>query len=145
MRATDIRNVACVAAFAVAGCGGPAERSSTAESKPEVSAKSDTVVAAEVATPMMVEGFQVVRVVVRNTGYTPDRIRLVAGTPAKIVFVQQANSHCAAQIQIPDFGVPVTDLPQGKETVVQFSPERPGTYTFTCGMDMLRGTIVVTS
>jgi len=100
---------------------------------------------APAATPMMAGGYQVVRVIVRNTGYEPDRIRLTAGTPAKLVFVQEATSHCASQIRIPGLGVPVTDLPQGQETVVEISPDQPGTYTFTCGMDMLRGTIDVTS
>jgi plastocyanin len=126
---------------ALAGCGGgPQERGADRAGRPAAAAP-----AAEPARPMAVGGWQVVRVVVRDTGYEPDRIRLEAGVPAKIVFVQEATSRCAAQIRIPDLGVQVTDLPRGEETIVEFTPRTPGTYSFTCGMDMMRGTIIVAS
>lgn len=127
--------------FAGAGCGAPQEGPPPAASGGgEVGAPAG---GAPAAVPMKVEGYQVVRVVVRDTGYTPDRIRLQAGVPVKMVFVQESTSHCAAQIMIPAMGVPATDLPPGKETVVEFSPAEAGTYAFTCGMDMLRGTLEV--
>jgi plastocyanin domain-containing protein len=34
-------------------------------------------------------------------------------------------------------------VPQGKETAVEFTPDKEGEYTFMCGMDMLKGTIIV--
>lgn len=142
---------AMCALFAGAGCGAPEGQSSAApapaaaaggaaaSAPPTAGTGSETAA----AVPMKVAGYQVVRVIVRDTGYTPDRIRLEAGVPVKMVFVQEATSHCAAQIMIPAMGVPVTDLPPGKETVVEFSPAEAGTFAFTCGMDMLRGTLEV--
>ena len=133
------------AAFGLLGCG---NRNGQSESsaKAEAPAATEAVAVAETAAmPMKVDGYQVVRVIVRNTGFEPARIELQAGVPAKFVFVQEGDSHCAAQVQIPELGVPTTDLPEGQETVVEFSPEQAGTYTFTCGMNMMKGTILVSS
>lgn len=130
----------CVIALGIAGCGGT--------DAGDVAAKTADAPAgggAAPAVPMEAGGYQVVRIVVRNAGYEPASIRLKAGVPAKLVFVQEADSHCAAQVQIPAFGVPVTDLPAGRETVVEVTPKEAGTFSFTCGMDMLRGTILVAS
>ena len=41
----------------------------------------------------------------------------------------------------PDFGIR-TFLPAHQVTPVQFTPVRPGTYEFTCGMGMVRGRLV---
>jgi plastocyanin domain-containing protein len=133
---------ALIASTVLPGCGSePAKRETAVPPKSEPAPAPVTTA----AVPMKAEGYQIVRVIVRNTGYEPDRIQLEAGTPAKVVFVQEATSHCASQIQIPELGVPVTDLPEGRETVVEFSPEQAGTYTFTCGMNMMKGTILVGS
>ena len=133
---------ALVTMSALLGCGSePAKRETAVTPEPGPAPVPVTTA----AMPMRVDGYQIVRVVVRNTGYEPDRIQLEAGTPAKVVFVQEATSRCASQVQIPGFGVPVTDLPEGRETVVEFSPEQAGTFTFTCGMNMMKGTILVSS
>ncbi len=147
MKTTIVRIAACVAALALTACG----RESGKDAEPQPDASSAAQPGAEstepsvVAAPKIVDGYQVVRVIVRNTGYEPDKIHLQAGMPAKLVFVQRADTQCASQIQIPSLGVPVTDLPQNKETVVEFSPKEAGMFTFMCGMDMMRGTILVTS
>jgi plastocyanin domain-containing protein len=43
---------------------------------------------------------------------------------------------------IPDFQI-ARDLPLNKETAIEFTPKRPGDYSFTCGMNMFRGVIQV--
>jgi len=35
------------------------------------------------------------------------------------------------------------DLPAHETTPVEFTPDKPGEFTFTCGMNMLRGKLVV--
>lgn len=91
------------------------------------------------------DGTQEVRIYVRNEGYSPSNIELQEGVPARLIFVQEGTSRCAEQVQIPAFGVERTDLPEGQETVVEFTPDESGRFTFICGMDMLEGTIVVRS
>jgi plastocyanin len=88
---------------------------------------------------------QVVTVTVTDMGYSPASIELKAGVPAKVVFKQTTDSQCLSQIKINDFGIAATDLPLNQETTIEFTPGQTGTYSFTCGMDMARGTIIVAS
>jgi plastocyanin domain-containing protein len=88
---------------------------------------------------------QVVHVTVTPHGYDPSTIQLKAGVPTRIVFKQTSDSECLSQVKIPDFGVEATNLPLNKETAIEFTPNASGNFTFTCGMEMTRGTIVVAS
>lgn len=88
---------------------------------------------------------QVVNITVDSTGYHPDTVTLKAGVPARLVFNRKTESFCAWQVQIPAFDVPPTDLPLNEDHAVAFTPTESGTYTFTCGMGMLKGTVLVES
>lgn len=81
-----------------------------------------------------------VRIVVRG-GYAPATVRVASGHPVRLVFDRQESSGSSEELVIPDFGVR-RFLPPHQETVVEVTPEAPGTYDFTCGMGMLRGRIV---
>lgn len=37
----------------------------------------------------------------------------------------------------------MNDLPAFRTTPIEFTPEEPGEYTFTCGMNMMRAKLVV--
>ncbi|MEM8558043.1 MAG: cupredoxin domain-containing protein, partial [Bacteroidota bacterium] len=76
-------------------------------------------------------------------GYDPISIELQAGVPARLVFTRTIESACAEEIQAPDFAVPVTDLPLGEPVAIEFTPDEAGTFSYVCGMDMMRGTVVV--
>ncbi len=41
-----------------------------------------------------------------------------------------------------DFGI-ARDLPAFKTTSIDFTPDTSGEFTFTCGMNMMRGKLVV--
>ena len=41
-----------------------------------------------------------------------------------------------------DFGI-ARDLPAYKTTPVEFTPDKAGEFVFTCGMNMLRGKLIV--
>jgi plastocyanin domain-containing protein len=86
-------------------------------------------------------GVQEVTVTVRG-GYEPATIRVRRGTPVRLVFDRQETSSCSEEIVLGDFGIR-RFLPAFARTSVEFTPDRPGTYEFTCGMSMLRGKLVV--
>jgi Cu+-exporting ATPase len=86
---------------------------------------------------------QVHRIEVTDDGYAPASIQLKAGVPTELIFNQKSKQHCVSQVQAPDFGVPVTDLPFGKETTLRFTPQKEGSFKWACGMDMMSGTILV--
>jgi plastocyanin domain-containing protein len=86
-------------------------------------------------------GAQEVTVVVRG-GYTPGAVHVRKGTPVRLVFDRQETSGCSEEVVIPDFGIR-RYLPANQKTAVELTPDRAGTYEFTCGMGMLRGQLTV--
>ena len=84
---------------------------------------------------------QEVRVTVRD-GYDPARILVRANLPVRLVFRRQEVAGCSDTVLLPEWGI-ARRLPAGEDTAVEFTPRIPGEYGFTCGMQMMRGTIVV--
>ncbi len=60
----------------------------------------------------------------------------------RLVFDRREDSSCSEEVVIPDFGIR-RFLPAHEKTTVELTPESAGRYPFTCGMSMLRGTLVV--
>ena len=87
------------------------------------------------------EGVQEVNVTVKG-GYSPDVIAVERGRPVRLNFYRDETSSCSEQIVFGDFGI-ARDLPAFKTTAIEFTPDRAGEFTFTCGMNMMRGKLVV--
>ena len=79
--------------------------------------------------------------IVVEGGYSPNTVRVRAGEPVRLVFDRRDDSSCSEEVVFPDFGVRKY-LPTGQQTVIELTPPRAGRYGFTCGMSMLRGTLV---
>ena len=92
------------------------------------------------ATAATAGGVQEVTVAIRG-GYEPATIRVKAGTPVRLLFDRQETSSCSEEVVFGDFNIR-RFLPAFQKTAVEVTPERPGTYEFTCGMSMLRGRLV---
>jgi plastocyanin domain-containing protein len=75
-------------------------------------------------------------------GYSPAQVRVKRGAPVRLVFDRQETSGCSEEVVIPEFGVRKF-LPAFQKTAVEITPERAGTFDFTCGMSMLRGKLTV--
>lgn len=75
-------------------------------------------------------------------GFQPDTIKLKRGIPARVTFVRKVEETCATEVVIPEFNVK-RDLPFKEPVVVEFTPSKRGVFSFTCGMNMLRGKMVV--
>lgn len=81
-------------------------------------------------------------VVVVDGGYAPSRVRLKAGEPVRLIFDRRDTSSCSEEVVIPEFGVR-RFLPSGERTAVEITPTSAGTFPFTCGMSMLRGSLEI--
>lgn len=81
-------------------------------------------------------------VIVVDGGYAPNTVRAKAGQPLKLVFDRRDDSSCSEEVVIPALGVR-TYLPTGERTAIMVTPTEAGRIPFTCGMGMLRGTILV--
>ena len=84
---------------------------------------------------------QEIKVIVKG-GYDPDVIVVKKGMPVKIDFYRDETADCSEEIVFGDFNIRKS-LPAYKTTSIEFTPEKPGEYTFTCGMGMMRGKLIV--
>ena len=65
------------------------------------------------------------------------------GVPVRLHFTA-INAGCGSQLVI--YGMNVKALSRGQETVVEFTPEKEGTFEYNCGMRMFDpGRFVVTA
>ena len=86
-------------------------------------------------------GVQEIDITVRG-GYTPDRVTVRAGSPVRLNFYRDDPSSCAESVVFGDFGIS-RQLPLHAKTAVEFTPRERGEFTWTCGMSMMRGRLVV--
>ena len=86
-------------------------------------------------------GIQESTIVVQG-GYSPAEIRVRRGAPVRLTFDRQETSSCSEEIVFPDFGIR-RFLPAHQQTTVEFTPDKTGSFEFTCGMSMLRGKLIV--
>jgi plastocyanin domain-containing protein len=86
-------------------------------------------------------GIQEVRVTVKG-GYTPDTIVVQAGKPVRLQFYRDETADCSERVVFEKFGID-QQLPPFQTTTIEFTPEQPGEYPFRCGMNMLKGLLVV--
>ena len=84
---------------------------------------------------------QEVKVIVKG-GYDPDVIVVKKGIPVRIDFYRDETADCSEEIVFGDFNIRKS-LPAYKTTSIEFTPEKPGEYVFTCGMEMMRGKLIV--
>ncbi|NJO72568.1 MAG: cupredoxin domain-containing protein [Leptolyngbyaceae cyanobacterium RM1_406_9] len=87
------------------------------------------------------EGVQEVTVTV-DGGYEPSQIVVQAGQPVRLNFDRKDPSSCLEEVRLPDFRI-AQELPLNQVTAIEFTPNKPGRYEFTCGMNMFRGVVNV--
>lgn len=92
-----------------------------------------------VKAPPATDGGTLVRVC---GGYSPAVVHARAGVPVRITFLREETASCSERVVFPALGKS-TMLPYGKRVVVELPASPPGTYAFTCAMDMLHGTLVL--
>jgi plastocyanin domain-containing protein len=86
-------------------------------------------------------GLQEIDIVVKG-GYTPDTIVVQKGRPVRLNFDREETASCSDTVVFGDFGI-ARPLPAFKTTPIEFTPDKVGEFTFTCGMNMLRGKLIV--
>ena len=86
-------------------------------------------------------GIQEIGVTVKG-GYSPDVIVVNRDAPVRLNFYRDETSSCSEQVVFGDFGI-ARDLAAFKTTTIEFTPDKTGEFTFACGMNMLRGKLIV--
>ena len=85
---------------------------------------------------------QTAKVAVTEKGFEPDAVQLRAGVPARITFTRTTDKTCATEVVFPSIGIKRA-LSLNEPVVIEFTPEKTGTIAFVCGMNMLKGAVVV--
>ena len=96
---------------------------------------------ASVSTPARPD-VQTARLVVGEQSFEPAKVALRAGVPARITVVRATDKTCGTEVVFPSLNIRRA-LPLNKPVVIEFTPAKTGDIAFACGMNMLRGVVVV--
>ena len=84
------------------------------------------------------------RVIVGERGFEPAKVTVRAGAPARITFLRTTDKTCGTEVVFPSLNIKRA-LPLNEPVTVEFTPARAGEIAFACGMNMLKGTVVVSA
>lgn len=87
------------------------------------------------------DGAQTASVTITDKGFEPASLKLKAGVPAKVSFTRKTDETCAKEVVLKDYGIN-QKLPLNETVIVEFTP-RKGEFAFGCGMNMLKGKLIV--
>jgi plastocyanin domain-containing protein len=85
---------------------------------------------------------QETKVLVTEQGYEPAKVTLRAGAAARITFVRTTDKTCGTEVVFPSLNIKRA-LPLNEPVVIDIAPRAAGELAFVCGMNMLRGAVVV--
>lgn len=128
---------AVVIAFFLIACG---------EAVPPADETTNTVSesAAEVTTAAQEQtGMQEHTIEVAGT-FTPSSINVDPGEPVRLHFRRGAEASCADEIVFPDLGIR-KKIAANETVTIDLPAQESGTLRFACGMDMMKGSLVVQS
>lgn len=80
--------------------------------------------------------------VIIDGGYSPSAITLKKGQPVKLTFTRKEKSGCGGTVEIKSLNMS-KDVASGKSVTFKFTPKQAGDISFTCGMGMLQGKLIV--
>lgn len=106
------------------------------------SATSGGMTAPPSSTPSHEAAVQTARITVGEQGFDPARVTLHAGVPARLTFMRTTDKTCATAVVFSSLNIR-RELPLNQPIEVTITPARAGEIQFACGMNMLRGTVVV--
>lgn len=95
-----------------------------------------------VAAQAGASGVQEIKVTVKG-GYSPDVIVVKQNQPVRLDFYRNETASCSEQVVFGDFRI-ARDLSAFRTTSIEFTPDEAGEFNFVCGMNMMRGKLIVT-
>jgi plastocyanin domain-containing protein len=75
-------------------------------------------------------------------GYKPERISIPFGKITKLIFERKDRSACLEEVVLADFKVRKF-LPLNEKTEIEITPDKKGTFDFSCGMGMFHGKLII--
>jgi thiol-disulfide isomerase/thioredoxin len=86
-----------------------------------------------------------IAITVTDAGYSPARVVIPRARRVVLVFTRKSEQTCAVDVhfKLPDGTRIDQRLPLGKAVEIPIQVDRAGEIAYACGMDMIRGTLVV--
>lgn len=75
-------------------------------------------------------------------GYRPEEFKLKKGIPARVTFIRKTEDECGEEVVFPEYNIR-RKLPLNRAVTIAFTPRKSGSFSFACGMDMMRGKVIV--
>lgn len=102
------------------------------------------IVAALVSAPAshVAPVIKTIEIEVTKDGFSPSSVNVEAGAPIDLVFVRRTDETCAKEVAVPSMNIR-KPLPLNQRVSMPLPSAKPGTLAFVCGMNMLKGTIVI--
>lgn len=119
----------------------PGDQASTTSQQTQAQTQNSQT-AANTEIDVTNESSPTIKMEVTQSGYTPNVIRVKKGVPVKLDIHNPLQGSCLSTISMPDFHLNNVNLKLGT-TNLSFTPDKTGEYTFSCGMGMFKGTIIV--
>ena len=85
---------------------------------------------------------EVIDILVSNGVYSPANIEVKQGQKLTLSFLRKDASPCAEKVIFNDLNLSA-DLPVDKKIEIKIPTEKKGEFSFTCQMQMYRGTLSV--
>jgi plastocyanin len=110
--------------------------------RPATGAAGGSRASAQAGSPGAPDTVQTAKVVVNEQGFEPAKLSLRAGTPARLTFLRTTDKTCGTEVVFPSLNIKRT-LPLNQPVEIEFTPSKTGEIAFVCGMNMLKGVVVV--
>jgi RND family efflux transporter MFP subunit len=94
------------------------------------------------AGPPGAQPVQSATIAVTEQGFEPAKVTLRAGTPVRLVFTRTTDKTCGTEVVVPSLGIKRA-VPLNEPVTIEFTPEDAGDVAFACGMNMLKGVVVI--
>lgn len=135
---TAIRTLGIITILAFASA---CERGATATAQGTQPITTTSTASTREAQSTSTDAPTVLQLTVDGTGYHPSSISAPPNKPVRLTITRTSDEGCGQQIVFPSLNIR-RDLPLNHAVTVEFTMPASGSVAFTCGMDMLRGSIV---
>ena len=92
--------------------------------------------------PVASSGVQEVTLEVTDAGFVPAEVTVAKDRPIRLTVTRKTDATCAREMIFKEIAVK-HDLPLNQAVTVDLPAQPSGTLHYACGMDMIKGSVVV--
>lgn len=83
-----------------------------------------------------------IKITVSNTGFEPSQVAVKKGEAVRLAFYRADSENCGSEVVFSKLNI-TKKLPVGETVLVEIAPQETGEIAFACGMNMMKGKILV--